>query len=100
MSDKTCTGCGQHKPLSEYYRAGGGRPGYRARCKACEEAYRRAYYAEHSRSINEKRKAQKAAYYQRTRDKWRAYYREYHPAYYQRRKAQHLQRLLTEEAHE
>lgn len=38
---KTCGCCKQDKPLTEFYRRGGGKPGYRYRCKACENAARR-----------------------------------------------------------
>lgn len=37
---KTCRACGETKPLTEFYRRGGGKPGYRYRCKACENAAR------------------------------------------------------------
>ncbi|WP_416832989.1 MAG: hypothetical protein ACMUJI_07810 [Erythrobacter sp.] len=37
---KTCGTCKETKPVSEFYRRGGGKPGYRYRCKACENAAR------------------------------------------------------------
>jgi hypothetical protein len=38
---KTCNACRETKPLPEFYRNGGGKPGYRARCKACDNVARR-----------------------------------------------------------
>jgi hypothetical protein len=38
---KTCGTCKETKPVSEFYRRGGGKPGYRYRCKACDKAARR-----------------------------------------------------------
>lgn len=37
---KTCSACGETKLVSEFYRKGGGKPGYRYRCKACDNAAR------------------------------------------------------------
>ncbi|MDC8754844.1 hypothetical protein OIK40_09350 [Erythrobacter sp. sf7] len=38
---KTCGTCKETKPVSEFYRRGGGKPGYRYRCKACDKIARR-----------------------------------------------------------
>lgn len=38
---KTCGCCKQTKPVTEFYRRGGGKPGYRYRCKACDNAARK-----------------------------------------------------------
>lgn len=38
---KTCNACRETKPVPEFYCNGGGKPGYRARCKACLNAARR-----------------------------------------------------------
>lgn len=38
---KTCNACRETKPVPKFYRNGGGKPGYRARCKACLNAARR-----------------------------------------------------------
>lgn len=37
---KTCSACGETKPVSEFYRRGGGKAGYRYRCKPCDNAAR------------------------------------------------------------
>lgn len=37
---KTCRICDTAKPLTEFYRRGGGKPGYRYRCKGCDNAAR------------------------------------------------------------
>lgn len=46
---KTCSACKQTKPLSEFYRRGSGKPGYRYRCKSCENAARRRGKSEASK---------------------------------------------------
>ncbi|UYV14448.1 hypothetical protein [Porphyrobacter sp. ULC335] len=38
---KTCSTCRETKPVSAFYRNGGGKPGYRTRCKGCLNAARR-----------------------------------------------------------
>lgn len=37
---KTCGTCKATKPVTDFYRRGGKRPGYRSRCKACDNAAR------------------------------------------------------------
>ena len=41
--EKKCTGCGETKPLEEYYKQKAGKYGRRARCKLCKKAYKKAY---------------------------------------------------------
>jgi hypothetical protein len=50
---KTCTKCGEDKPLSEYYKHPNGGGGLDPKCKACARAYVAGYYR--------KRKAQRQA---------------------------------------
>ena len=38
---KTCSTCREAKPVSAFYRRGGGKPGHRARCSACDNIARR-----------------------------------------------------------
>lgn len=40
--DKRCNVCGDIKPLDDFYRNGGGRPGHHACCKACDKARQEA----------------------------------------------------------
>ncbi|MCF3938383.1 HNH endonuclease signature motif containing protein [Gordonia tangerina] len=50
---KTCTGCGEAKPTTEYHRDATGRDGLRARCKSCTSARfaeKRDYHREHARA--------------------------------------------------
>ncbi len=54
--EKTCTGCGKTKLLSEYYKAKRGKYGRRAKCKLCVKAYNKAY------SQSEAGKAKRKAY--------------------------------------
>ena len=42
---KTCTKCGETKPLSEFSADDAYKDGYQSHCKACKNAYARARYA-------------------------------------------------------
>ena len=42
---KTCTKCGETKPLSEFSADDAYKAGYQSHCKACKNAYQRARYA-------------------------------------------------------
>ena len=42
---KTCTKCGETKPLSEFSADDAYKDGYQSHCKACKNAYQRARYA-------------------------------------------------------
>ena len=53
--EKTCTGCGETKPLEEYHKKKSGKYGRDARCKECRNAYHKAY--RESEAGKEKRKA-------------------------------------------
>ena len=46
---KTCSICGETKPLDDFYRAAGMRDGHRSDCKSCNLATRRAKYIEDPR---------------------------------------------------
>lgn len=41
---KTCTKCGQEKPLGEFYKQKGSKDGLRSHCKVCYRKYRQEYY--------------------------------------------------------
>ena len=41
---KKCTGCGQEKELTEFYRCGTGRDGVHAKCKICMSIYLKQHY--------------------------------------------------------
>ncbi len=69
---KTCSVCGEEKPLSEFYPRGNG--GFYARCKACErKAQDEARFAD-----PEKRKEQKRESYLRNLEHVRTYNRKYY----------------------
>ena len=53
--EKTCTGCGETKLLSEYYKQKAGKYGRCAKCKLCKNAYKKAY--DQSEAGKAKRKA-------------------------------------------
>jgi hypothetical protein len=44
---KTCTKCGETKPLSEFHRAAKGKDGTRPDCKMCVNAQHAAYRRDH-----------------------------------------------------
>lgn len=79
---KTCTGCGETKPLDEYHRNKNGRDGRRERCKTCLLAQKREYNARPEvRAHRAKYDAEhKPRYYTEHRDAIRARQAEYYRA--------------------
>ena len=71
---KTCTKCGETKPLDEYHKQKSARDGRQARCKACVKAYAADWYARNRDEVL----AYQASYYQANRDAIRVYKAEYH----------------------
>ena len=56
-SQKTCSKCGETKPLSDFSRkAKKSRDGYRAQCKSCQSAEGKRYYAAHRDYVLENQK--------------------------------------------
>lgn len=47
MESKTCTICGQTKPLTEFYKNSTYLDGYEGRCKECRKAYQKQWRADH-----------------------------------------------------
>jgi len=74
---KQCNVCGKIKPLSEFYRYGSGRKGWRPDCKEC----RRRYQREHNKrpEVRERMQAYWQEYGERPESKKKLdnYYREY-----------------------
>jgi len=64
---KTCTKCGETKPISEFYKSKGGKFGVKADCKVC----RKASVAQWADDNPEKRDAQCALYRERHREELR-----------------------------
>ena len=69
---KTCTKCGQEKPLTAFFRSRWCRSGYKTQCKACDAAYMRQwrrrnleYARAKARRQNRKRRAWLIAYRRR-----------------------------------
>ncbi len=50
---KTCGTCKATKPVTAFYRRGGGKPGYRYRCKPCDNTARRNGPSEATRILRE-----------------------------------------------
>lgn len=73
---KTCSKCGEEKPLDEYWRSKTGKDGRRADCRACRKVAQGEYYAENRDALL----ARKVEYYTENREsklEYRAaYYRE------------------------
>ena len=48
MSEKTCTGCGESKPLDAFYKRSRSKDGHNPRCRACCAVANAKWRAEHS----------------------------------------------------
>lgn len=66
---KTCTICGETKPLDRYY-SRGDRKGLRAECKDCNRATRAVWYQEHK----DEQKQRVSSWMKRNPEKRRAYH--------------------------
>ena len=86
---KTCTKCGETKPLDDFHRDKTGAGGRRPDCKECVREYKRRYHEEnrdkeldrHRRYHEENRdkvRERKRRYYEENRDKVLEYKRRYH----------------------
>ena len=71
---KTCTKCGEQKPLTEFYKDIEKKDGLQSNCKSC----RAAYYA----ANKDRKAAQQAEYYAANKDHIAARQAEYYAAYY------------------
>ena len=72
---RTCSECGETKPLDEYHRNKNSRDGRRSRCKTCRRSEKREYYTANRETLLERR----AEYYARPEIKARV--AEYHAAH-------------------
>jgi len=79
---KTCTKCGQDKPLSEFYGHPTARDGLGSWCRACRNAHQREYYRTH--------KGKKATYMREYNKEHRAEHLAYLREYYEEHKEEHL----------
>lgn len=70
---KKCNKCEELKPIDQFFKAGGGRSGYRGTCKACYAIERKSYRERNSESIKEYR----AEYLSKNRDRYLASCRDY-----------------------
>lgn len=73
MNTKTCTQCGETKPLDGFSKAKGGRYGVRATCKPCRAEYIRRYREKNRDEIREKQRR----HYEANRDKIMERHRRY-----------------------
>ena len=88
---KTCTKCGETKPLDDFHRNKTGAGGRRPDCKECVREYKRSYYEEN----RDKRLEYSRRYYEENRDKAREYNRSYYEE--NRDKVRECQRRYREE---
>lgn len=49
---KTCSKCGETKPVTEFYKRGGKRNGLQPHCKACNKANATAWYADNAEKVS------------------------------------------------
>ena len=88
---KTCTKCGETKPLDDFHRNKTGAGGRRPDCKECVRECSRRYYEEN----RDKRLECSRRYYEENRDKVREYKRSYYEE--SRDKVRECQRRYREE---
>ena len=87
--EKTCTTCGETKPLSEFHRDKSRKDGYRAHCGECACAWQRVY-----RKANaEKTRATCRAWYHANAEYAKAQSRAWHEAHPEQQRANRLQRI-------
>ena len=70
---KTCTKCGETKPLDDFHRHRGKAEGRNSWCRECAAEYRRGYHEEN----RDKRLEYQRRYYEENRDKALEYQRRY-----------------------
>ena len=86
---KTCTKCGETKPLDDFHRDKTGAGGRKPHCKECVREYKRRYYEENRDKERERNRRyhgenrdkvreRKHRYYEENRDKVREYKRRYY----------------------
>jgi hypothetical protein len=71
---KHCGACGEEKGLDAFTRNAARFDGYDSSCKVCRLAYQRAWRLVNQEEWNERARR----YYDRNRERLRAYFREYH----------------------
>jgi hypothetical protein len=88
---KTCSGCGQRKPLTEYYRNRRAPDGLYWNCKRCCAKVRRRYYLKSRKRILAYQRNYDAAHRQE-RQTYRDTHKELSRAYYRRNRERILER--------
>jgi hypothetical protein len=70
---KTCTKCGEWKPLEEFYKSKSGKFGRRSCCKKCQAGMFRKYREKNPEKVRER----KRKWYEENSEKVREYFRKY-----------------------
>lgn len=73
---KPCTGCGEVKPLDDYYRDRNRPDGRNPRCKTCAAEYQRRYYEENRDKKLESDRRHREGNRDKERERHRRYYEE------------------------
>lgn len=73
---KTCSKCGETKPLEEFHKSPSGADGYRGYCKECQKEKAKAYY----KANKERHAASGKAWYEANKERRAAAARAWHEA--------------------
>ena len=72
METKTCTKCGQEKPLSEFGKDGGHKDGFSYWCFQCWRKYHAEYRDKNREKIKARNKEYWAKYYEKNKERLKA----------------------------
>lgn len=104
QGEKSCTKCGEVKPLSEFYKKSASRDGHHPNCKACCRLVAKAYFEKSPEKVQQSRKAWKIKnpekvklefkrYYDKNKDEQVARVIKYHNDNVEKRKAYRAGRI-------
>lgn len=65
---KTCTKCGETKPLEDFHRQKSGKYGRQPKCKNCQKAYNKEYYNKNQTELVEKKKEYRELYLHKVKE--------------------------------
>jgi len=94
---KTCSGCRQRRPLTEYFRSRRSTDVLSSRCKCCDKGSRRRSYLKYRTRVLEKQRAYQRVYiasHQKEHRQASALWRNKNPQYYRSYYRRHRRKLL------
>jgi 5-methylcytosine-specific restriction endonuclease McrA len=59
MKTKTCTNCGENKPLNDFYKL---YDGYQFQCKACQKAFHKKHYENNAETLRQRARDYRASH--------------------------------------